>query len=126
MRYEVSQRFFFDAAHTLDRSMDAQSSARVHGHTYWAEVAVVGRPEASGMVIDLGELRVALGVLREKLDHRLLDEVSGLGKPTLENLCRFIAEHGQAAGFAVSRVSVWREGIGDRCNLSIEQSGSTD
>lgn len=126
MTYEVSQRFFFDAAHTLERSIDAQSSARVHGHTYLAEVAVAGNPEPSGMVIDLGELRVALGALREKLDHHLLDEVPGLGKPTLENLCRFIAEYGQAAGFAVSRVSVWREGIGDRCNLLIEKPGSTD
>lgn len=117
MRYEVSQRFFFDAAHTLERCIETESSARVHGHTYRAEVAVAGEPNASGMVVDLGELRLALDQLRQKLDHQLLDEVAGLGKPTLENLCRFLAENAQAAGFAVSRVSVWREGIGDRCNL---------
>ncbi|GAC1530650.1 MAG: 6-carboxytetrahydropterin synthase [Ramlibacter sp.] len=117
MRYQVSQRFFFDAAHTLERSIDVESSARVHGHTYRAEVAVAGVPDARGMVVDLGQLRLALASLSEKLDHRLLDEVPGLGSPTLENLCRFVADHAVAAGFAVSRVSVWREGIGDRCDL---------
>lgn len=119
MIYEVSQRFFFDAAHTLERDIERESSARVHGHTYHAEVAVAGEPDASGMVVDLGRLRRTLAELRVALDHELLDDVHGLGKPTLENLCRFIAERARAVGFAVSRVSVWREGIGDRCDLRL-------
>lgn len=119
MKYEVSQRFFFDAAHTLERDIERESSARVHGHTYQAEVAVAGEPDANGMVVDLGHLRRALAQLRAALDHQLLDEVPGLGKPTLENLCRFIAEAARAAGFPVSRVAVWRDGIGDRCELRL-------
>ena len=119
MKYEISQRFFFDAAHTLERKIETEGSARVHGHTYQCEVAVAGEPDASGMVVDLGFLRRALGELRGKLDHQLLDDVPGLGKPTLENLCRFVAEHARAAGFPVSRVSIWREGIGDRCDLRL-------
>jgi 6-pyruvoyltetrahydropterin/6-carboxytetrahydropterin synthase len=119
MKYEISQRFFFDAAHTLKRKIDVESSARIHGHTYQAEVAIAGEPDESGMVIDLGLLRAALDTLRKRLDHQLLDEVPGLGVPTLENLCRFVAESAQAAGFAVSRVSIWREGIGDRCDLRL-------
>jgi 6-pyruvoyltetrahydropterin/6-carboxytetrahydropterin synthase len=120
MRYEISQRFFFDAAHTLERAIETESSARIHGHTNQGEVAVAGEPDAGGMVVDLGHLRRALQDLRETLDHRLLDDVPGLGKPTLENLCRFVAERMQAAGFAPSRVSIWREGIGDRCDLRID------
>lgn len=119
MKYEISQRFFFDAAHTLERRIETESSARVHGHTYQGEVAVAGAPDASGMVVDLGHLRAALARLRERLDHQLLDDVPGLGHATLENLCRFVAEHAQAAGFPVSRVSIWREGIGDRCDLRL-------
>jgi len=119
MKYEVSQRFFFDAAHTLERRIETESSARIHGHTYQGEVAVAGEPDASGMVVDLGHLRLALENLRRQLDHHLLDEVPGLGAPTLENLCRFVAESAKAAGFAVSRVSIWREGIGDRCDLRL-------
>ena len=72
MKFEVSQRFFFDAAHTLDRKIETEASARVHGHTYNAEVSVSGAPDPdSGMVIDLGHLRTLLGSIREQLDHLL-------------------------------------------------------
>lgn len=119
MKYEVSQRFYFDAAHTLDRKIEAEGSARIHGHTYRCEVAVTGEPDASGMVVDLGLLRQLLDGLRANLDHQLLDDVPGLGAPTLENLCRFVVERTHAASWNVSRVSVWREGIGDRCDLRL-------
>ena len=42
LRYEISQRFYFDAAHTLKRAVEADSSRRVHGHTYNAEVTLSG------------------------------------------------------------------------------------
>ena len=38
MLFTISQRFFFDAAHTLRREIEAEGSRRVHGHTYHAEV----------------------------------------------------------------------------------------
>lgn len=119
MDFTVSQRFFFDAAHTLRREIEAEGSRRVHGHTYHAEVALRGeRDPATGMVIDLGLLRLALQGVREQLDHHMLDEVPGLGIPTLENLCLFIAgalPPGLRAQLA--RVRVWREALGDGCTL---------
>src|SRR6218665_316057 len=42
MQHTISQRFFFDAAHTLRREIEAEGSRRVHGHTYHAEVALTG------------------------------------------------------------------------------------
>ena len=39
-QFTLSQRFFFDAAHTLQREIEAEGSRRIHGHTYHAEVAV--------------------------------------------------------------------------------------
>lgn len=119
MTFEISQRFFFDAAHTLRREIDSGSSARIHGHTYHAEVTVAGTPDASGMVIDLGCLRRELDPVRAALDHRLLDEVQGLGAPTLENLCSFIARQLLPAFPSLSRVRVWRESVGDACLLTL-------
>lgn len=85
--YEISQSFFFDVAHTLRRELEAEESERVHCHTYHAEVAVRGEPDDStGMVLDLGAVRLAIEGLRAKLDHHFLDEVPGPGIPTLENL----------------------------------------
>lgn len=120
MTFEISQSFFFDAAHTLRREMETAGSARVHGHTYRGEIAVTGAVDPdTGMVVDLGRLRALLEQVRGQLDHHLLDEVAGLGIPTLENLCAFIARFAALSGFRLSRVSVWRDGIGDRCDLRL-------
>ncbi|GAB3471712.1 6-carboxytetrahydropterin synthase [Polaromonas eurypsychrophila] len=120
MNYTISQKFFFDAAHTLKREMEADSSRRVHGHTYNAEVFLSGRPEPqTGMVLDLGRVRREVELLRRELDHHLLDDVAGLGLPTLENLCRFILENLQPRLPALSAVRVWRESVGDSCTLSL-------
>ncbi|MDD0839648.1 6-carboxytetrahydropterin synthase [Curvibacter sp. HBC61] len=123
--YTVSQRIFFDAAHTLQRDIEAEGSRRIHGHTYHAEVFVQGplNPD-TGMVIDLGHLRVHLAGVREQLDHHLLDEVPGLGKPTLENLCAFIAQALSGMNPPPSRVRVWREALGDSCVLDLGHRGA--
>ncbi|MFC3148701.1 6-carboxytetrahydropterin synthase [Piscinibacterium candidicorallinum] len=119
MPHEISQRFNFEAAHTLRREIEAEGSRRVHGHTYFAEVAVRGTPDATtGMVMDLGLIRQHLAAVREQLDHHFLDDIPGLGVPTLENLCSFIAARFADQGVRLSRVRVWREGVGDSCTLT--------
>ena len=116
--FEISQRFFFDAAHTLKREMEAEGSRRIHGHTYHAEVTLGGAPDPeTGMVVDLGLVRLAIAQLRPLLDHHLLDEVPDLGVPTLENLCAYIWRALQPGLPALMQVRVWRDGIGDSCTL---------
>lgn len=122
---ELSQRFFFDAAHTLHRKIETEGSLRIHGHTYEASVTVKGCPGAeSGMVIDLGFLRTEIARVREMLDHRLLDEVDGLGPATLENLCAFIRKHMETSVSGLCEVMVERRVSGDKCVLrwDIDQS----
>lgn len=121
-RYELSQRFYFEAAHTLRRAEatgEVESSRRVHGHTYQAEVTLAGSPDERGMVMDLGLVRAEIAALRGELDHRFLDEIDGLGPATLENLCAFIARRLAPRLQAVVRVTVWREASGDRCVLHL-------
>ncbi|MDH6591028.1 6-pyruvoyltetrahydropterin/6-carboxytetrahydropterin synthase [Variovorax sp. TBS-050B] len=120
MRFTISQRFFFDAAHTLKREIEAEGSRRIHGHTYHAEVWLSGpRDPQTGMVVDLGLLRRHLDAVREQLDHHLLDDVPGLHPPTLENLCLFIADALPALRESLVRVRVWREALGDGCTLDL-------
>lgn len=123
MNFTISQRFFFDAAHTLRREIEAEGSRRIHGHTYHAEVALRGsRDPDTGMVLDLGLLRLGLAEVRERLDHHMLDEVPDLGIPTLENLCLFIARQLPAELRPhLARVRVWREALGDACELDCSQ-----
>ena len=118
MSYELSQRFFFEAAHTLAREIEAEGSRRIHGHTYHAEITVAGKPDArTGMVVDLAQLRAMAQHARGLLDHRLLNEIDGLGPPTLENLCAFLWRAFATQGCTPTRVKIWREGMGDSCSL---------
>jgi 6-pyruvoyltetrahydropterin/6-carboxytetrahydropterin synthase len=118
MNYEISQKFYFDAAHTLQREIEVEGSRRIHGHTYHAEVFLTGRPDPhTGMVKDLGLVRLAIEKLRNRLDHHLLDEVEGLGIPTLENLCAFVFNELGRELPGISAVRVWREARGDSCTL---------
>ena len=118
--FDVCQRFYFDAAHKLTRDIETEGSRRIHGHTYMAEVAVRGIVNINtGMVIDIGLIRLEVAKIRELLDHHYLDEVPDLGIPTLENLCIYIEKTMRCNGLALSRVSVWRESLGDRCDMAV-------
>lgn len=118
MSYELTQRFVFEAAHTLERAHETDASRRVHGHTYHAAVTVAGTPDAAtGMVVDLALLRQAIERVRAELDHRLLDDVPELGKPTLENLCAFILRRVASTTWRVVQVDVGRRATGDSCRL---------
>ena len=119
MMYELSQRFRFEAAHTLEREVETESSRRIHGHTYHAEVTLRGLPDpATGMVMDLGVFRQALEEVQLLLDHHLLNEVDGLEKPTLEGLCAFIAARLKGPLPQLASVKLWRAS-GDSCKLVV-------
>lgn len=114
---EISQEFTFDAAHFLD---GAPEYRRMHGHSFYAEVTLRGEPDAAtGFLRDLGEVSRVLGEVRDLLDHRLLNEVEGLGKPTLENLARFICERAREKMPEVARVKLRRPTYGQTCTYEI-------
>lgn len=115
--FELSKQFRFEAAHTLQRSVDAEPSRRIHGHSYRAEVAVRGPADpATGMVVDLGLFERAIEEARDGLDHRFLDEVSGLGPATMENLSAWIWRRVAPACSGLARVTVFRDSGGDACS----------
>ena len=111
---ELSQEFGFDAAHYLGNG--AAENRRLHGHAFYAEVTLRGEPDpATGFLRDLGEVDAALKVIREMLDHRLLNEIEGLGTPTLENLAKFIFVRARASLPEVVRVKLRRPSYGQTC-----------
>jgi 6-pyruvoyltetrahydropterin/6-carboxytetrahydropterin synthase len=111
---ELTQEFGFDAAHYLGEG--APENARLHGHSFYVEVTLRGDPDpATGFLRDLGEVKRTLDGVRAELDHRLLNEVDGLGNPTLENLARFIFEHAKRTLPEVARVKIKRPSYGQSC-----------
>lgn len=114
--FELSKQFRFEAAHTLDRTVEADASRRIHGHSYRAEVTLRGEPDArTGMIMDLGLLERALESARDGLDHRFLDDVEGLGPATMENLACWIWRRVAPACTGLAVVAVYRDSSGDTC-----------
>lgn len=90
MMATVSKRFTFDAAHRLDRLPPDHKCHRMHGHTYEVELVFVGEVQSNGFVIDYADIAKAWDPLHERLDHRVLNEIPGLGVPSTENLAAWI------------------------------------
>lgn len=121
--YELTKQFRFEAAHTLARRIDTDSSRRIHGHSYRAEVALRGEPDpVSGMIVDLGRVEMALAAARDALDHRFLDEIADLGPATLENLAVWIWRKLAPATPGLARVTVYRDSNGESCSYSAPEN----
>ena len=119
---KLTQTFIFEAAHTLKkRYVDVSAkmkSENIHGHTYTASISVKGEPDKDGIVKDFGHFKWAIDVVKLQLDHKFLDNVEGLGRPTMENLCLFIANCLKSVE-GLCEVTVERTASGDKCTLEI-------
>lgn len=114
---EITKGFAFDAAHTLQRDIDAEPSRRVHGHSYRAEVTLRGRPDPrTGMIMDMGHVQRAIEAARDGLDHRLLNDVPDLGPGTLENLAIWIWAKVAPTCSGLSRITVYRDSAMESCS----------
>ncbi|HEX7348204.1 MAG TPA: 6-carboxytetrahydropterin synthase QueD [Rhodanobacteraceae bacterium] len=113
--YTVWKEFRFDAAHQLDAGEDGDPRyRRLHGHSYQVEVWVHGPLNEHGWVVDMGDLASRIEHVRELLDHRYLNDVAGLGIPTMENIARFVWE--QLGDLPqLQRVAVKRAQNGEGC-----------
>ncbi|MGH6827401.1 MAG: 6-carboxytetrahydropterin synthase QueD [Rhizomicrobium sp.] len=111
---EISQRFSFDAAHRLDAG--AARNRELHGHSFYVEVTLRGEADArTGFLRDFGEVDRALEQVRDLLDHRLLNDVEGLGSPTLENLARYIYDRARIFLPEVACVRIERPSCAQAC-----------
>lgn len=114
--HELTKSFRFDSAHTLRRTIETDSSLRVHGHSYRAEITVRGAPDAaSGMIVDTARLEQLMAETRGALDHRMLDEIEDLGPATLENLSAWIFRRLKPALPGLCKVQVFRDSANESC-----------
>lgn len=85
MRATIAKRFTFDAAHYLPMLPDEHKCRRMHGHTYEVEIVLHG-PVVNGFVVDYAVIASAWAPIFDAVDHRTLNDVSGLEVPSTENL----------------------------------------
>jgi len=92
MRVELTKTFRFEAAHRLPHVPADHKCFRMHGHSFQVDVTVAGDVDpATGWLLDYAEITsIVEPILLRELDHRSLNDVSGLENPTSEVLCGWL------------------------------------
>jgi 6-pyruvoyltetrahydropterin/6-carboxytetrahydropterin synthase len=91
MKMELRKTFQFEAAHRLPHLPETHKCHRLHGHSFKAEVVVAGQCDPNlAWVMDYADITAAFKPLWEQLDHRYLNDVSGLENPTSEHIAVWI------------------------------------
>ena len=103
MKYTVSKRFSFEAAHSLPHLPAGHKCRNLHGHSYVVEVFCSGPLDERGFVVDFAEISAAMKPIIGRLDHQNLNEILP-GPTTAENLGAWILT--QLTTLPVSRVDV--------------------
>lgn len=75
-------KFGFDAAHFLPTLPDTHKCRRIHGHSF--RVAITST--------DVSRLAEPLRDIHGQVDHRLLNDISGLENPTSEYLAEWLSK----------------------------------
>ncbi|MBK8176821.1 MAG: 6-carboxytetrahydropterin synthase [Rhodospirillales bacterium] len=113
---EIAYEFGFDAAHHFLHQPEGHLYRRMHGHSFFVEVAIAGDPDpATGFVVDLAALEAASDELRRQLDHTLLNDVPGLEVPSLENIAIWTWERLAPQFSGLARVTVRRPSCRQSC-----------
>jgi len=86
----ICKEFTFDAAHTIPGLPLDHKCSRLHGHTYKVQLFVSGDLDDLGMIADYAEIERVWRPIHDELDHRYLNDISGLEKPTTEVLAWWI------------------------------------
>lgn len=105
----IAKEFRWEMGHRLP--LHSGQCSNIHGHSYRLRITLDGIPDASGMVMDFYELATLAQPIVDMLDHVFLcssdDEtmqrffrdhpefkvVTVPFPTTVENICRWIAEH---------------------------------
>jgi queuosine biosynthesis protein QueD len=105
MKFTVSKRFTFEAAHSLPHLPVGHKCRNLHGHSYVVEIFCTGPLDERGFVMDFAELSEAMKPVIARLDHQNLNEVLP-GPSTAENLGAWIMEQLSPALPLLTRVDV--------------------
>lgn len=88
---EMSCQFHLEVAHWMSGFPEGHPNRRLHGHSYLGRVKLRGPVNAgSGVLMEYSQLKSVIDKLVSELDHRLLNEISGLEISSSENLARWI------------------------------------
>ncbi|WP_421790728.1 6-pyruvoyl trahydropterin synthase family protein [Hyphobacterium sp.] len=116
-RLEITKEFTFEAAHYFEHEAEDHPFSRMHGHSFAGSVTLAGKPNDKGWIKDTWKIEQIVAGVVGLLDHRLLNEVEGLNKPSLENICAFLFDRLEDQLPGLVAVEVGRPSCGERAVL---------
>lgn len=112
----IYKDFHFEAAHFLPSAPEGHPNARIHGHSFRGRVTIAGEPDpTTGLIMNLTDLDAALKDVQRALDHRLLNEVEGLGMPTLERIAGWVWNKLSNRVPGLAEIEIARDSCGEGC-----------
>ncbi len=88
----ITKSFVIEVAHYFAHQPEGHPNRRMHGHSYYVDVILSGDPDPkTGMIHHFEDLADILETTRQKLDHRLLNDIEDLGPPSMENIAKWVA-----------------------------------
>lgn len=118
--FEITKSVSFEAAHFMGGKPEGHPYRNVHGHSFRLEVTVAGTVKPGEQwVEDFSNLTDCLNATAAKLDHKLLNEISGLEVPTLERICLWAAADLADHLPGLVRIAVARPSLNERCELVV-------
>lgn len=107
MRMEITKAYRFEAAHSLPLLPKEHKCHHLHGHSYEIVVGVRGPlMPMIGWVQDYAELTCYVEPIIKMLDHKNLNDATGLQMTTAENLAIWLAQSLRVGLRWLSRIEV--------------------
>ena len=120
--FELRKTFTFEAAHSLPHVPVGHKCARLHGHSFSAEIVVRGglHPKLQ-WVCDYADIKAACQPIFDELDHNHLNEIAGLENPTSEVLCLWLWSK-----LALQLSGLYSITVSETCNSACTYYGRAD
>ncbi len=89
--FENKYQFTLESARQLPQLEKSHPCSQLHGHSFKVTLVFQGPLDQElGWLIDFNEIELAVQPIKKKLDHTLLNEITGLENPTSELMCTWI------------------------------------
>ena len=115
MKKIISKCFYFESAHKLNITTN-EVNKNIHGHSYFVEVFIIDQTNEinkSGLILDFSIFQNKLDIIKKDLDHRFLNDISGLENPTLENIGLYIYKRLKKMDLNLHKILVKRKSCGE-------------
>ena len=121
MKKIISKSFYFEAAHRLTITNN-EVNKNIHGHSYFVEIFIIDQTNEinkNGLILDFSIFEKRLKMIKNDLDHKFLNEVSGLENPTLENIGMYIFKRLKKIDLNLYKIIVKRKSCGETFILKV-------